>query len=160
MRSQPMIVLTLTALMGGSAAALGGSVPADSGAGCAEVEYGGFLQTGFGRGGDSLPGSGSRPQIPGRGRAAFRSFWRPRTLDMPGVIAVLIQAGADLRAVRRRWRESTACRGSLQQRKSRRDRRPAGCRRQPAGPGPLVDPERHRLRWRLVPTPIPMSSTP
>ncbi len=101
MRSQPMIVLTLVVLLGGSATSLGGSAPADSGAGCAEWNTESFFKKASVEEVSACLEAGADPKSRDeKGRIPL--ILAAAHTRHPGVIAALIQAGADFRAVGRR----------------------------------------------------------
>lgn len=94
MRSQPMIVLTLMVLMGGSAAALGGGVPADSGADCAEWNTEDFFKKASVEEVAACLESGADPSdrdVKGRIPLHLAATYTQH----PGVIDALIKAGGD-----------------------------------------------------------------
>ena len=100
MRLQPMIVLTLMVFMGGSAAALGGGVPADSGADCAEWNTVDFFKKASTEEVSACLEAGADPKFRDeKGRIPL--ILAAAHTRHPGVIAALIQAGADIRAVGR-----------------------------------------------------------
>ena len=101
MRSQPMIVLTLLVLMGGSATLFGGGVPADSGAGCAEWNTEDFFKQASVEEVTACLEAGADPKSRDeKGRIPL--ILAAAHTRHAGVIAALIQAGADFRAVGRR----------------------------------------------------------
>ena len=100
MRSQPMIVLTLMVLMGGTATLLGGGVPVDSSAGCAEWNTVGFFKQASVEEVTACLEAGADPRSRDeKGRIPL--ILAAAHTQHSGVITALIQAGADLRAVRR-----------------------------------------------------------
>lgn len=101
MRIGWMVMMTLMVLMGGSAAALGGGVPADSGVDCAEwnTEY--FFKQASVEEVAACLEAGSDPRSRDEnGRIPL--ILAAALTRHPGVITALIQAGADIRAVGRR----------------------------------------------------------